>query len=69
MRIVEIKSQNVKIIYRPAVEQLKIGDFVTLTEGDLILVAQVFKIVSSAAADDFNQADLFFVSFQAGIRG
>ena len=61
MRIVEIKSQNVKIIYRPAVEQLKIGDFVTLTEGDLILVAQVFKIVSSAAADDFNQADLFFV--------
>lgn len=61
MRIVEIKAQNIKIIFKPAQNQLKIGDFVSFTEGDLTLIAQVFRIVSSAVADDFNQADLYFV--------
>lgn len=61
MRIVEIKAQSVKIIFKPTQNQLKIGDFVSFTEGDLTLIAQVFRIVSSAVADDFNQADLYFV--------
>jgi len=61
MRIVELKSQSTKIIYKPAQETLKVGDFISLTENDLTIIAQVYKILSSDAADDFNQADLIFV--------
>ncbi len=61
MRIVELKSQNLKIIYKPKENHLKVGDFISFEENDLTLVAQIYKIVSSPAADDFNQADLIFV--------
>ncbi|MCQ2957399.1 MAG: hypothetical protein MJ180_00690, partial [Candidatus Gastranaerophilales bacterium] len=49
------------VIYKPAVEQLKIGEFISFTEGNITLIAQVYKILTSDAADDFNQADLSFV--------
>ena len=62
MRIVELKSQSIKIIYKPAVEQIKIGDFISFTDGDITIIAQVYKILTSDAADDFNQADLLFTA-------
>ncbi len=61
MHIIELKSQNVKILYKPSEYQLKVGDFVSFADGELTLIAQIFKITSSPAADDYNQADLFFV--------
>lgn len=61
MRIVELKSQITKIIYKPSQEEIKVGDFISLIENDLTIIAQVYKILSSDAADDFNQADLMFV--------
>jgi len=61
MRIVELKSQSTKIIYKPSQEEIKVGDFISLIENDLTIIAQVYKILSSDVADDFNQADLQFI--------
>ena len=61
MRIVELKSQNVKIIYKPTTHHLKVGDFISFSEDDILLVGQIYKIGTSPAADDFNQADINFV--------
>ncbi len=64
MRIVELKPQNAKIIYKPANESIKVGEFISFTEGELTLVAQVYRVLSSDAADDFNQADMNFMMTQ-----
>ena len=61
MHIIELKSQNVKILYKPNEYRLKVGDFISFKDGELTLIAQIFKITSSLAADDYNQADLFFI--------
>ena len=50
MHITELKSQNVKILYKPGEYRLKVGDFISFKDGELTLIAQIFKITSSLAA-------------------
>ena len=59
MRIVELKSQSVKIIYKPAVEQLKVGDFVSFKEDETHIIAQVLRI--NLTNDENNIAELSFL--------
>ena len=61
MRIVEIKSQNVKIVYKPSEDKLAIGDFLDFNEGAMGLVAQVFRISSDNNSGEYNQAELTFL--------
>ena len=67
MRITEIKSQNIKIQYKPAEETLSIGDFVSFSEGAVTLIAQVYEIFSQENSGGYNYAQLNFVlSFKYG---
>ncbi|MDD3594333.1 MAG: hypothetical protein PHX18_06880 [Candidatus Gastranaerophilales bacterium] len=58
MRITEVKFQSVKIIYKPSVNQIKIGDFLELEEFNVNVIAQVVKIAVSSIDNDFNTAYL-----------
>ncbi len=64
MKITETKYQNIKIIYNPAIENIKIGDFIKFTKEENSLIGQVSKISSSCVDDDFNTAELTFVLTQ-----
>lgn len=64
MKITETKYQNIKVIYNPAIENIKIGDFIKFTKEENSLIGQVTKITSSCVDDDFNTADLTFVLTQ-----
>ena len=64
MKITETKYQNIKIIYNPAIENIKIGDFIKFTKDENSLIGQVSKISSSCVDDDFNTAELTFVLTQ-----
>ncbi|MCR4880818.1 MAG: hypothetical protein K6A44_02560 [bacterium] len=58
MRIIEIKSQNITILYKPVEDKIAVGDFVDFSEGSIGLVAQVFRIFSGDNAGEYNQAEL-----------
>ncbi len=58
MRIIEIESKNIKIVYKPAEDKLAIGDFVDVTEGATTLTAQVFKLYSDDNSSEYNYADI-----------
>ena len=64
MKITETKYQNIKIIYNPAIENIKIGDFIKFKKDENALIGQVSKINSSTLDDDFNTAELTFVLAQ-----
>ena len=62
MRITEIKSQNVKILYKPSEDKIAVGDFVDFYGGATGLVAQVYKITSNGGnSGEYNQAELVFL--------
>ena len=58
MRIIEIESKNIKIVYKPAEDNLAIGDFVDISEGSTTLIAQVFKLYSDDNSSEYNYADV-----------
>ena len=64
MRILEITTQNVKVLYKPSEERLAAGDFLDFEEGSLINTAQVYRISSTGDPNEYNQAELTFVLTQ-----
>ena len=56
MRIIEIDSKNIKIVYKPAEDNLAIGDFVDITEGATTLIAQAYKLYSDDNSSEYNYA-------------